>query len=142
MSTCTRHPTPTLTPCHDVSTIALSHILPYSVLYKLEYTSELGNCVNLGKQPTSRLAPRSAEFAFRTVLEVDYVLTIDLSSDPSATTPAPSDSESSTGPSITAAEQVKKDQVIDPEKYTKDNKTVHKHLLNHMSDPMFDLFVA
>ncbi|KAA0062054.1 ty1-copia retrotransposon protein [Cucumis melo var. makuwa] len=58
------------------------------------------------------------------------------------TTLAPSDSESSTGPSTTAADQVKKDQVIDPEKYAKDNKTVHRHLLNHMLDPMFDLFVA
>ncbi|KAA0066431.1 ty1-copia retrotransposon protein [Cucumis melo var. makuwa] len=45
--------------------------------------------------------------------EVDYVLTTDLPSDP-------------------------QDQVIDPEKYAKDNKTVHGHLLNHMSDLMFD----
>ncbi|KAA0067906.1 ty1-copia retrotransposon protein [Cucumis melo var. makuwa] len=64
------------------------------------------------------------------------------SSDPPATTPTSSDLESSTWPSATAADQVKKDQVIDLEKYAKDNKTIHGHLLNHMSDPMFDLFVA
>ncbi|KAA0035252.1 ty1-copia retrotransposon protein [Cucumis melo var. makuwa] len=46
------------------------------------------------------------------------------------------------GPSAIAANQVKKDQVIDPEKYTKDNKTVHGYLLNHMSDSIFDLFVT
>ncbi|KAA0043125.1 ty1-copia retrotransposon protein [Cucumis melo var. makuwa] len=59
-------------------------------------------------------------------LEVDYVLTTDLpSSDPSATTSTSSDPESSTGPSATAtiADQVKNDQVIDLEKYAKDNKT-------------------
>ncbi|TYK04309.1 ty1-copia retrotransposon protein [Cucumis melo var. makuwa] len=64
------------------------------------------------------------------------------SSDPPATTPTSSDLESSTWPSATVADQVKKDQVIDLEKYAKDNKTVRGHLLNHMSDPMFDLFVA
>ena len=78
-------------------------------------------------------------------LEVDYVLTTDLpSSDPPTTTSTSSDPESSTGPLTTVAvtNQVKKDQVIDPEKYAKDNKTVRGHLLNHMSDPMFDLFVV
>ncbi|KAA0046444.1 ty1-copia retrotransposon protein [Cucumis melo var. makuwa] len=64
------------------------------------------------------------------------------SSDPPATTPTSSDPESSTRPSATAADQVKKDRVIDLEKYAKDNKTICGHLLNHMSDPMFDLFVA
>ncbi|KAA0048161.1 ty1-copia retrotransposon protein [Cucumis melo var. makuwa] len=66
------------------------------------------------------------------------------SSDPPATTSTSSDPESSTRPSATVAvaDQVKKDQVIDLEKYAKDNKTVRGHLLNHMSDPMFDLFVA
>ncbi|TYK04655.1 ty1-copia retrotransposon protein [Cucumis melo var. makuwa] len=78
-------------------------------------------------------------------LEVDYVLTTDLpSSDPSTTTSTSSNPKSSTGPSTTVAvaNQVKKDQVIDPEKYAKDNKTVRGHLLNHISDPMFDLFVV
>ncbi|KAA0042259.1 ty1-copia retrotransposon protein [Cucumis melo var. makuwa] len=98
-------------------------------------------------------SPWSAELAFRAVvrhgtaiiqqLEVDYVLTTDLpSSDPPATTPTSSDLESSTGPSTTAVDQVKKDQVIDLEKYAKDNKTVRGHLLNYMSNPMFDLFIA
>ncbi|KAA0026033.1 ty1-copia retrotransposon protein [Cucumis melo var. makuwa] len=66
------------------------------------------------------------------------------SSDPPTTTSTSSDPESSTGPPTTVAvtDQVKKDQVIDPEKYAKDNKTVRGHLLNHMSDPMFDLFVV
>ncbi|KAA0048397.1 ty1-copia retrotransposon protein [Cucumis melo var. makuwa] len=50
--------------------------------------------------------------------------------------------QSSTRPSTTTGDQVKKDQVIDLEKYAKDNKTVRGHLLNHMSDLMFDLFVA
>ncbi|KAA0041578.1 ty1-copia retrotransposon protein [Cucumis melo var. makuwa] len=89
---------------------------------------------------------RSAKLAFRAVqLEVDYVLTKDLlSSDPPTTTSTSSDPESFTGPSATAAtaDQVKKDQMIDLEKYAKDNKTVRGHLLNHMSNPMFDLFVA
>ncbi|KAA0039125.1 ty1-copia retrotransposon protein [Cucumis melo var. makuwa] len=78
-------------------------------------------------------------------LDVDYVLTTDLSSsDPSTTTSTSSDPESSTGPptTVAVADQVKKNQVIDPEKYAKDNKTVRRHLLNHMSDPMFDLFVV
>ncbi|TYK16589.1 ty1-copia retrotransposon protein [Cucumis melo var. makuwa] len=78
-------------------------------------------------------------------LQVDYVLTTDLpSSDPPTTTSTSSDPESSTGPPTTVAvtDQVKKDQVIDPEKYAKDNKTVRGHLLNHMSDPMFNLFVV
>ena len=70
-------------------------------------------------------------------LEVDYILTTDLSSDPPATTPALSDPKSSIGPSATVA-----DQVIDPAKCAKDNKTVRRHLLNHKSDPMFDVFVA
>ncbi|KAA0042223.1 ty1-copia retrotransposon protein [Cucumis melo var. makuwa] len=78
-------------------------------------------------------------------LEVDYVLTTDLPTfDPPTTTSTSSDPESSTGPltAIAVTDQVKKDQVIDPEKYAKDNKTVRGHLLNHMSDPMFDLFVV
>ncbi|KAA0061645.1 ty1-copia retrotransposon protein [Cucumis melo var. makuwa] len=78
-------------------------------------------------------------------LEVDYVLTTDLPSfDPPATTSTSSDLESSTGPpaTVAVADQVKKDQVIDLEKYAKDNKTVRGHLLNHMSDLMFDLFVV
>ncbi|KAA0042080.1 ty1-copia retrotransposon protein [Cucumis melo var. makuwa] len=78
-------------------------------------------------------------------LEVDYVLTTNLpSSDPPTTTSTSSNPGSSMGPSTTFdfADQVKKDQVIDPEKYAKDNKTVRGHLLNHMSDPMFDLFVV
>ncbi|KAA0062062.1 ty1-copia retrotransposon protein [Cucumis melo var. makuwa] len=78
-------------------------------------------------------------------LEVDYVLTTDLpTSDPPTTTSTSSDPESSTGPltAVAVTDQVKKDQVIDPEKYAKDNKTVRGHLLNHMSDPMFDLFVV
>ncbi|KAA0052347.1 ty1-copia retrotransposon protein [Cucumis melo var. makuwa] len=45
-------------------------------------------------------------------------------------------------PSVTSADQVKKDQVNDLEKYAKDNNTVRGHMLNHMSDPMFDLFVV
>ncbi|TYK06658.1 ty1-copia retrotransposon protein [Cucumis melo var. makuwa] len=49
-------------------------------------------------------------------LEVDYVLTTDLPTfDPPATTSTSSDPESSTGPSTTVADQIKKDQVIDPE---------------------------
>ncbi|KAA0052034.1 ty1-copia retrotransposon protein [Cucumis melo var. makuwa] len=78
-------------------------------------------------------------------LEVDYILTTDLSSsDPPATTSTSSDPESSTGPStiVVVADQVKKDRVIDLEKYAKDNKIVRGHLLNHISDPTFDLFVA
>lgn len=75
-------------------------------------------------------------------LDVDYVLTINLPSDPPAITPPPSNPESSTRPSATATNQVKKDQVIDPKKYAKGNKTVPGHMLNHVSDPMFDLFVA
>ncbi|XP_050943684.1 uncharacterized protein LOC127150312 [Cucumis melo] len=58
------------------------------------------------------------------------------------TTSASSDPESSTGPSVTSADQVKKNQVNDLEKYAKDNNTVRGHMLNHMSDPMFDLFVV
>ncbi|TYK14227.1 ty1-copia retrotransposon protein [Cucumis melo var. makuwa] len=76
------------------------------------------------------------------MLEVDYVLTTNLPSNPPTTTPTPFNLESSTGPFATVADQVKKDQVIDPEKHAKDNKTVLGHLLNHMSDLMFDLFVA
>ncbi|KAA0042265.1 ty1-copia retrotransposon protein [Cucumis melo var. makuwa] len=76
------------------------------------------------------------------MLEVDYVLTTNLPSNPPTTTPTPFNLESSTGPFSTVADQVKKDQVIDPEKHAKDNKTVLGHLLNHMSDLMFDLFVA
>ncbi|KAA0041609.1 ty1-copia retrotransposon protein [Cucumis melo var. makuwa] len=80
------------------------------------------------------------------LLEVDYVLTADLPSNPLATIPAPSDLESSRGPPVIAADQVKKDQVkknqvTDPEKYAKD-KIILGHLLNHISDPMFDLLVA
>ncbi|KAA0060679.1 ty1-copia retrotransposon protein [Cucumis melo var. makuwa] len=75
-------------------------------------------------------------------LEVDYVLTTDLSSDPSTTTPAPSDAESSTRPSATIVDQVKKDQVINPKKYAKDNKTICGHLLNYISNSMFNLFIA
>ncbi|KAA0058194.1 ty1-copia retrotransposon protein [Cucumis melo var. makuwa] len=56
-------------------------------------------------------------------LEVDYVLTTNLSSDSPAITLAPSDPESSTRPSTTATDQVKKDLMIDLDKYTKDNKT-------------------
>ncbi|KAA0041001.1 ty1-copia retrotransposon protein [Cucumis melo var. makuwa] len=70
-------------------------------------------------------------------LEVDYILTTDLPSNPPATTPALYDPKSSIGPSATAA-----DQVIDPAKCAKDNKTVRRHLLNHKSDPMFDVFGA
>ncbi|KAA0056577.1 ty1-copia retrotransposon protein [Cucumis melo var. makuwa] len=103
--------------------------------------SVLKSYVNLGEQQTTRLAPQSAELAFR-ALEVDYVLTTDVSSDPLTPTPTPSNPESSTRPSATAADQVKKDQVIDLDNYAKDNKTIHGHLLNHMSDLMFDLFVA
>ncbi|KAA0063948.1 ty1-copia retrotransposon protein [Cucumis melo var. makuwa] len=78
-------------------------------------------------------------------LEVDYVLTIDLpSSDPPTTTSTSCDPKSSTGPLtiVTVTDQVKKDQVIDPENYAKDNKIVRGYLLNHISDPMFDLFVV
>ncbi|KAA0050212.1 ty1-copia retrotransposon protein [Cucumis melo var. makuwa] len=77
-------------------------------------------------------------------LEVDYILATDLPFNLPTTTLAPSDSECSTEPSATAiaADQVKKDQVIDHEKYAKDNKTVCGHRLNHMTDPLFDLFVA
>ncbi|KAA0051959.1 beta-galactosidase-like [Cucumis melo var. makuwa] len=74
-----------------------------------ECTLELGSCVNLEEQPTTRLAPWLAEIAFRAVLKVDYVLPIDLPSDPLITIPAPSDPESSTGPSAIASDQVKKD---------------------------------
>ncbi|KAA0033482.1 ty1-copia retrotransposon protein [Cucumis melo var. makuwa] len=97
----------------------------------------LRSCVNLRKQPALRLAPQSAKIAFRAVLEVDYILATDLPSNPLATTPAPSDPESSTGPYVAATDQVKKDQMINFEKYEKDNKTVRGHLLNHISDPLF-----
>ncbi|KAA0056735.1 ty1-copia retrotransposon protein [Cucumis melo var. makuwa] len=43
---------------------------------------------------------------------------------------------------LIVVDKVKNDQVIDPEKYAKDNKTIRRHLLNHMSDPIIDLFVA
>ncbi|KAA0042061.1 ty1-copia retrotransposon protein [Cucumis melo var. makuwa] len=76
-----------------------------------ECTSELGRCINLGEQPTTRLAPRLVEIVFIAVLEVDYVLTIDPSSDPPTITPAPSDPESSTRPSV-----IVNDQVTDLEK--------------------------
>ena len=46
------------------------------------------------------------------------------------------------GPLVVTADQVKKASSIDPEKYKKDNKTVRGHLLNHMLDLMFDLFVT
>ncbi|KAA0052338.1 ty1-copia retrotransposon protein [Cucumis melo var. makuwa] len=79
----------------------------------------------------------------KVIIEVEYVLTTDLPfSDLPSTARTSSDLESSTGPSATATNQVKKDQVIDLEKYAKDNKTVRGHLLNYMSDPMFDLFLA
>ncbi|KAA0035570.1 ty1-copia retrotransposon protein [Cucumis melo var. makuwa] len=115
------------------------HTVFVSIPCSDECTSVLGSFVNLGEQPTSRLVPRSAELAFRAVLKVDYVLTTDLPSDPPATTSAPFDPESSTGPSATIVDQVKKDLMIDLNKYAKDNKTIRGHLLNHMSDPMFDL---
>ncbi|KAA0049713.1 ty1-copia retrotransposon protein [Cucumis melo var. makuwa] len=105
----------TITLVHALLMITLVHALPPLILYKLDSTQ---------------------------LLEVDYVLASDLSSNPPATTPAPSDPESSTGPSIAAINQVKKDQVINSEKYEKDNKTVRGHLLNHMLDSLFDLFIA
>lgn len=74
-------------------------------------------------------------------LEVDYVLTIDLWYDPTVTILTPtSDLESSISP--LSIDQLKQVSIVEPKKYTKDNKTVHLLLLNHMSYPMFDLFVA
>ena len=46
------------------------------------------------------------------------------------------------GPLVVTANQVKKASAIDLEKYKKNNKTIRRHLLSHMSDPMFDLFVT
>ena len=74
-------------------------------------------------------------------LEVNYVLTIDPSSDPSTTIPTPYNLESM-GFSAVAVDQVNKVSIVDLEKYVKDNKTVCGHLLNHMLDPMFNLFMA
>ncbi|TYK21100.1 ty1-copia retrotransposon protein [Cucumis melo var. makuwa] len=51
-----------------------------------------------------------------------------------------SDLESSISP--LSIDQLKQVSIVEPKKYTKDNKTVHLLLLNHMSYPMFDLFVA
>lgn len=76
-------------------------------------------------------------------LEVDYVLTTDTPSDSLVTIPRPTfDLESSTNPPTLVFDQVKHVSLGDPEKYAKDNKTVRRHLLNHMLDSMFDQFVA
>lgn len=42
-------------------------------------------------------------------------------------------------PTIDQSKQV---PIVDPKKYAKNKRTVRRHLLNHMSDPKFDLFVA
>lgn len=35
----------------------------------------------------------------------------------------------------------KRTTVVDPDKFEKDNKAIHSHLLNHVNDFLFDLFV-
>ena len=50
-----------------------------------------------------------------------------------------SDPESSIGPPVVVVDQVKQVSTVDYEKYSQINKTVCWHLLNHLSDPMFDL---
>ena len=64
-------------------------------------------------------------------IETNYIVTSDpasfvaSSSDPSATT---TDGSNAISPEVTA-------------KYKKDNKTVRGHMLNHMTDKLFDLFI-
>ncbi|XP_075103853.1 uncharacterized protein LOC142178411 [Nicotiana tabacum] len=60
-------------------------------------------------------------------LEVDYVLFNDL--------PADIVAESSNTANIVVADDAAK------KKFKKDNKTVRGHLLNHMTNPLFDLFI-
>ncbi|KAA0057679.1 ty1-copia retrotransposon protein [Cucumis melo var. makuwa] len=93
----------------------------------------LKSCQTLRRTPHSLLSSSKISY----ILEVDYVLTTDLPFDPPATTLAHSHPESSTEPSATAIDQVKKNKAIDLEKYEKDNKNICRHLLNYMSDPMF-----
>ncbi|KAA0061644.1 ty1-copia retrotransposon protein [Cucumis melo var. makuwa] len=47
-----------------------------SILCAYECTLVLGSCVNLGEQPTSRLAPRSTELAFRAVVRHDTTINL------------------------------------------------------------------
>lgn len=71
------------------------------------------------------------------------------------TTYPPSDLESSSTSSLVAPtsnlelstdplviDQLKQVSTTDLKKYGKNNKTVHGHLLNHMLDAMFDLFIS
>ena len=53
------------------------HVLSiYTIFVSIPYSDEctLGSCVNLGKQPTSRLALRLIELAFRTMVHHDTII--------------------------------------------------------------------
>lgn len=38
--------------------------------------------------------------------------------------------------------QSKSEPVVDPDKFEKDNKTIYGHLLNHMTNSLFNLFMV
>ncbi|KAH7677095.1 hypothetical protein IHE45_07G059500 [Dioscorea alata] len=69
-------------------------------------------------------------------LEVDYVLFTDHHDDQSDTISIPA-----TSVTTPPADQTKKADRNTRAKFEKDNKTIRGHLLNHMTDPLFDLFV-
>ncbi|XP_039141238.1 uncharacterized protein LOC120278531 [Dioscorea cayenensis subsp. rotundata] len=74
-------------------------------------------------------------------LEIDYVLFSDslfIETDTNGTSSDPLATPITTPPIV----QTKQVDEESKKKYEKDNKTVRGHLLNHMSNPLFDLFVT
>ena len=81
-------------------------------------------------------------------LEVDYVLTENCPTKSKPVDATIADPRTSTNPTIITAPAIYKDvasisvSTMDIDKFEKDNKTVREHLLNHMTNSLFDLFVV
>ncbi|KAA0060696.1 ty1-copia retrotransposon protein [Cucumis melo var. makuwa] len=110
--------------------IILFHTLPSSPLYKLDKSPSIFHTPNIITSSSSSLPlifhiPLRSEHLQKPLFLFLVLTSAHLSSsDPPATTSTSSDPESSMKPSVTAAvaDQIKKDQVIDLEKYAKDNR--------------------
>ncbi|GAU34539.1 hypothetical protein TSUD_219220 [Trifolium subterraneum] len=73
-------------------------------------------------------------------LEVDYVLLEDPPADVDTTKSSTSDTPATLGVTPLSAGTKKSDEEA-KKKYEKDNKTARGHLLTHMADNLFDLFI-
>jgi len=88
--------------------------------------------LNLYIEPTTNVGPKKLLIFLK--LELDYVLFSDLTEE-----------NNTFETTIASSDGTNKSKIVDEEtrkNFDKDNKTVKRHLLNHMSNPLFDLFVT